>query len=81
MSASNTLCWRCKNAVPNMEKTCGCSWSRDFIPVESWEAIETSIYCQRWDNRTKTRDASIGTKSYIVISCPEFVPDGREEKE
>lgn len=27
------LCWNCKNAVPDMEGTKGCSWSRNLIPV------------------------------------------------
>lgn len=69
----DTLCWHCANAVPNREKTRGCSWSRKFIPVEGWTAEETSIYCQRREGRKHD-------VSYIVRSCPEFISDGREDE-
>ena len=32
-----TLCWHCKNAVP--EGKYGCSWSRDFKPVKGWNVL------------------------------------------
>ena len=67
----DTLCWHCANAVPNREKTRGCSWSRKFIPVEGWTAARTDIYCQNRRGRPYA-------ESYIVKSCPEFVSDGRE---
>jgi hypothetical protein len=35
----NQLCWDCVNCVPDRNGR-GCSWSRKFIPVEGWEAIE-----------------------------------------
>ena len=35
----DSLCWECRNAVPNIEKLCGCSWSMFFIPVKGWDAI------------------------------------------
>ena len=48
-----TICWDC-------QKTCGgCSWSREFKPVEGWEAVETTDYA--------------GDKSFLVRKCPEFV--------
>ncbi len=31
-----SLCWSCANAVPNSHH--GCSWSREFEPVEGWTA-------------------------------------------
>ena len=55
-----TLCWDCQNAVRN------CSWSKDFIPVDGWEAIPTKI---REDNGKRLVD------SFIVKKCPEFVAD------
>lgn len=57
-----TLCWRCQNAI------CGCSWSRDFIPVEGWKAKPTKIRCEKGN-----RDMD----SFLVIECPEFVADER----
>lgn len=56
-----TKCWDCKNAVG------GCSWSSRFIPVDGWDARETTI---------RGVPAGARTPSYHVISCPEFVPDG-----
>lgn len=76
-----TICWRCLNAVPNKAGTRGCSWSRKFIPVEGWTAEATDIYCQRWNSKTRTRENDKSAISYIVRSCPEFVPDGREDEE
>ena len=76
----STICWHCLNAVPNSQKTRGCSWSRHFIPVEGWEAEKTNIFCQRWNGKLKTHEDS-GTCSYIVRSCPEFIPDGRKDEE
>ena len=59
-----TLCWSCKNAVGR------CSWSEvdeskkdrpiKYEPVNGWVAIKT----ERGD-----------CNSYVVLSCPEFVPD------
>lgn len=45
----------------------GCDWSKKRAkPVDGWEAIR--------------RDLSRGIESYIVLSCPKFVPDRQEEK-
>ena len=56
-----TLCWTCKNAV------CGCSWSKDFTPVEGWEAIPTkvrgNIEIDEW------------LDSYLVVKCPRYEED------
>ena len=68
----DTLCWHCANSVPNRAKTRGCSWSRELVPVEGWDAITTEVYLQRKEGRPYAT-------SYIVKSCPEFVSDGREE--
>ena len=50
-----TKCWTCKNACG------GCSWSREFIPVDGWEA-------------KKTFHPSNGkfAESYYIKSCPEY---------
>lgn len=42
-----TLCWVCQNCFG------GCSWSRDYTPVEGWK-----------------------TRANLVLSCPEFQPEG-----
>jgi hypothetical protein len=63
MDYKATICWDCKNAVK------GCSWSKDFKPVDGWEAIPTKILQK--DNRFGRYDKTLN--SYIVISCPQFV--------
>lgn len=62
MENKQTLCWDCARAV------CGCTWSREFIPVNGWMAEETKLKVKNGDYVT----------SYHVISCPEFVPDARK---
>lgn len=78
--ASKTLCWRCANAVPNLAGTRGCSWSRKFIPVEGWDAVQTCVYSQRWNSK-KQESETIPSRSFTVRRCPEFVSDGREDEE
>ena len=58
-----SLCWDCKNAVPNPDTGVGCSWSERFIPVEGWDAAERNLFGQHDSEVT----------SYHVIACPEFV--------
>ena len=58
---TGTLCWGCKNACG------GCAWSRDFKPVEGWEADKTTVKC----------DNGIVYRSYHVKSCPEYNPDDK----
>jgi len=53
---TSTLCWGCANAYS------GCSWSRDFKPVDGWDAKKTKI-------ETHNRGY---TDSYIVYKCPMF---------
>lgn len=63
-----TLCWRCQKATGH------CSWSEidttdadrpvKFKPVLGWDAIKTQLECGRRN-----------TSSYLILSCPEFVPD------
>ena len=39
---SKTICWKCANAVPGIKwgREYGCSWSRDFVPVDGWDATK-----------------------------------------
>lgn len=52
-----TLCWTCKNAVPDMIGH-GCEWSRSGKPVEGWTAEEDMILDK--------------IESYKVIECPKY---------
>ena len=63
LKKKETLCWTCQKA------TCGCSWSRSFIPVEGWKAEETKI--------SGVNTSPVITKSYRVIECPEYIEDER----
>lgn len=49
-------CWTCKNACG------GCSWSREFKPVNGWTAEKSVIPGNRELSET-----------YKIISCPEYV--------
>lgn len=60
-----TICWKCKNAVPTA--TCGCSWSRSFVPVDGWIAEKHNV------KQSNGRDGVYDT--YRVIRCPEFQKD------
>ena len=54
-----SICWDCANAC------CGCSWSRGFVPVDGWKAIQKKIKL----SGGKT------TPTYIVCECPRFQRD------
>lgn len=62
-----SLCWSCANSVPNREDTRGCSWSREFKPVEGWEAEECVTVIDRQNGTSYVRT------SFTVKNCPEFV--------
>ena len=57
-----TLCWQCKKACTN-----GCSWSREFVPVEYWDAEFTMV--------------GPGIGSAIVHWCPEYAYEDREKRQ
>ena len=64
METSSTLCWRCQNAIPDRYGRRGCVWSREFRPVEGWEAEKKILkYCET------------PRISYVVRRCPQFVED------
>ena len=58
----STICWDCANAC-----TGGCSWAKDFTPVDGWLA-------EPW------RTAN-GVDSYLVKECPEFTHEVREGRD
>lgn len=58
-----TLCEFCANAIPDA-KGHGCSWSRDFVPVDGW--IATPVL------------RPIGPKTmqtYCVHECPQLIEE------
>ena len=55
---SEQLCWRCRNACG------GCSWSREFKPVEGWDAKPTII---NGDGEE--------IPSFEIKKCPMFIKD------
>lgn len=70
---NQSICWYCANAVPC--KTTGCSWSRDFIPVDGWDAQCTDDY----HARALVQDAQGNPRHvYCVKDCPEFLPSTDE---
>lgn len=66
--AEDSLCWECKNAVPNFDKLQGCSWSIFFVPVKGWDAIPTIVN----NGYDKYHVLMPPTRSYHVNSCPYF---------
>lgn len=61
---SKTLCWSCQKACG------GCSWSKQLVPVEGWQAIRRDIH-----NNVVGADM----ESYRVIVCPQYVEDEPRE--
>lgn len=55
----DTLCWLCEKAGGK------CSWSKDFTPVEGWEAKPTKV---KADSASQHQYID----SFIVYECPEF---------
>ena len=61
-----SLCWYCEKAIG------GCCWSKYFQPVQGWKALSTVL-------RHTKHEA--GIQSYLVLACPEFTADIKEEPE
>lgn len=59
-----SLCWECAHAVPDTRGH-GCSWSRDFEPVEGWTAKEGRYFSQKDGKR-------VANVMYGVQACPLF---------
>lgn len=53
-----SLCWQCKNAVPNHLKGIGCEWSIDYHPVPGW---------------TIKNSPCDGKEGIRVLDCPKYV--------
>lgn len=62
---SHTLCWDCGNSCG------GCAWSREFKPVDGWEAEPTKVKVADTNQYVRLID------SFIVRSCPEFIRDSK----
>lgn len=58
-----TLCWDCDNACG------GCPWADKFQPVDGWTADYQPVKAINGKKETLLLD------SYMVKSCPLFVPD------
>lgn len=52
------ICFRCQKAI------CGCSWSREFVPVDGWTAEPVIL-----------KGFGKDVPSYHITACPEFVED------
>lgn len=61
---SETLCWKCKHAIPDRSQGRGCSWSKNLQPVEGWTAEEKTV-TDNWHTIT----------SYCVKKCPLYEED------
>ena len=59
--SKNQPCWTCKNCYG------GCSWAREFKPVDDWKAITTYI-----------PENGEHAESYKIIYCPEYIEDKRK---
>ena len=70
-----SICWKCKNAVPDEKH--GCSWSREFKPVEGWDAEPSVIR-----NASHRKDVGpVDVDTYLVKACPKFVKDDQPQRE
>lgn len=67
MKQNKTLCWICQKAGGL------CSWSKNFTPVEGWEAIPTEITSYTTGGTKRARERiKVCYGSYNIIKCPEF---------
>ena len=60
-SHNGTICWNCKNACG------GCSWSREFKPVEGWTATPRTLYQRKSKDNEMTE-----VIAFSVAECPKF---------
>ena len=60
-----TICFLCKNCIPNPQNHIGCEWSYFLEPVPGWNAIRNDLRPSRKDGEMLV--------SYTVIDCPKFV--------
>ena len=69
---AGSLCWRCVRSVPGAGGKKGCSWSREFVPVNGWTAEPKEI-C---DSKPGCKRVIV---SYSVILCPEFIEEKKRK--
>lgn len=68
-----TLCWRCRHAVPRIENgryVRGCSWSIQLKPVDGWTATPVK----------KHENTCQEMRTWRVLACPNFAPDRDEDR-
>ena len=63
--ACETLCWSCEKASG------GCSWSKNFTPVDGWKAIPT-VVCTYQTKLASGQVKKYAQESFNVQECPEF---------
>lgn len=63
---AQTLCWRCKHAVPSEETESGCDWSRYGKPIVGWVAQRQDVRITRGPSRDQL------VESYQVNECPYY---------
>lgn len=64
---NTTICWNCRNAVPDAYGKRGCSWSREGTPVEGWIATPRTLY------QYKSKDDEMTEViAFSVSDCPKF---------
>ena len=67
LHGNGTLCWDCRNAVP--DERFGCHWSMRKMPVPGWTADKhVQKGYEAWGN------PGLHT-TYKVVNCPMFIPD------
>lgn len=66
-----TICFNCINSVPNPKTGAGCSWSREYKPVDGWVAKKTMII----NRALAENDEDYMIPSYRVDACPMFDSD------
>lgn len=66
ISPQQTLCWCCKNAVPEKDSKgiyiCGCEWSIKSEPVPGWEVSSAGLVFEQGHSYM----------TYCVSRCPKF---------
>lgn len=68
----DTICWQCANAVPSQYT--GCPWSEKGLPVEGWEAEDTT---DKHIDYMSQKYIDSGQRMYNVYDCPMFMMDSR----
>lgn len=71
-----TKCWTCQRGPRS-----GCSWFASHEPVPGWKAERRDVLVQSsTEKRGKRRNFRHYAESYLVIDCPLYLEDERQEK-